>query len=335
MRPPPSTTDLGILIVESIHASAVDLAARLRSTGCTDIRIAHDIDSALRLVREHAPDLFFVDIHLASRDDGFEAARQLAEIHPAPVIFISAQTDSDDLRHALRGADVSFAESKLLPPDLLRVINAACRRQPDPREIEALAVTEPQSGLGNTRKLERALWRENKRCQLEGAHLSLLAIDADDTSVIDTRYRGASHDRLVSSIITTLKANCLRQRDEIFRGGPLRFYALLPCTPAPGARHVAQRIIQAIASLPPDAAPFRITASAGVAVAQPDTPEGFLRLLEKADAALISAQSAGGNRIIGGNSAPPPPRPSRIRTWWQSLWKPPEFNTPDRERRRL
>lgn len=335
MRPPPSTTDLGILIVESIHASAVDLAARLRSAGCADIRIAHDIDSALRLVRERTPGLFFIDIHLATRDDGFQAAVQLTESHPAPVIFISAQTDRDDLRHALRGADVSFAESKLLPTDLLRVMDNACRRQQDPRELETLTVTEPQSGLGNSRKLDRALWRENKRCQLEGAHLSLLAIEVDDTSAIEVRYRGAAHERLVGAIITMLKANCLRQRDEIFRGGPLRFYALLPCTPAPGARHVAQRIIKAIASLPTDAAPFRITASAGVAIAQPETPEGFPRLLEKADAALISAQSAGGNRIIGGNTAPPPHPPSRIRTWWQSLWKPPQFNTPEQERRRL
>lgn len=93
-----------ILAVDDTPANLHLLAGILLSSGY-EVHLAEDGESALKAARAVPPDLILLDIQLPDID-GFEVCRQLkadTQTRDAPVIFISAYTDTDNV---LRGFDL-------------------------------------------------------------------------------------------------------------------------------------------------------------------------------------------------------------------------------------
>ncbi len=92
-----------VLIVEDEAVIALDLESRLQRLGYEVVGLADEHDEAVRLAREHRPELVLMDINLVGERDGIDVARTILEHLDVPIIFLTAYS-SDDL--SARAAEV-------------------------------------------------------------------------------------------------------------------------------------------------------------------------------------------------------------------------------------
>ncbi|MBU3665619.1 MAG: PAS domain S-box protein [Chthoniobacterales bacterium] len=164
--------------------------------------------------------------------------------------------------------------------------------------LERQAKTDALTGLCNRREFEVLAHRELSRAQRAGSAASLLMMDIDKfKSINDTRGHDAGDE-----VLKTIARACaphLREIDTLARLGGEEFAVLLPDTAIEGARHVAERIREALAGesvFPGNGASIRFTVSIGAAE-HDGTPEDLPGWLKRADEALYRAKNTGRNRV--------------------------------------
>jgi DNA-binding NtrC family response regulator len=89
-----------ILIVEDEAVVAEDLSQQLARLGYTICGITGQGGEAVRLARELQPNVILMDIRLKGPLDGIGAAEQIARDGNAPVIYLTAHSDSATLQRA-------------------------------------------------------------------------------------------------------------------------------------------------------------------------------------------------------------------------------------------
>src|SRR5215210_2827496 len=88
-----SSNRVRILIVEDDYFVATNLEYRLKEAGYEVVGVAVSADDAERMTREMRPTLAIMDIRLAGKSDGVEAAVRLRKLYGVPSIFASAHGD--------------------------------------------------------------------------------------------------------------------------------------------------------------------------------------------------------------------------------------------------
>lgn len=112
-------TRLSILVVEDEHIVAWELTERLRRMGYNVCAAVPTGEEAIRVARDLRPDLVLMDIMLAGKMDGIEAAQAIRCASGAPVVFCSAY--SGDVRSRAESlAPLGFLEK---PMDYDRLAN--------------------------------------------------------------------------------------------------------------------------------------------------------------------------------------------------------------------
>ncbi|MEE8399596.1 MAG: response regulator, partial [Desulfobacterales bacterium] len=89
-----------ILIVEDESIIAMSLQTILEMSGYDVCKPLSTGEQALEKVEEERPDLVIMDIVLAGRTNGVEAAKQIRSRYDIPVIFITGFDDEDLLKDA-------------------------------------------------------------------------------------------------------------------------------------------------------------------------------------------------------------------------------------------
>ncbi len=128
-----------VLVVEDDVAITDVLRRVLRQEG-HEVRSAEDGVEALELAESFMPDLVILDLGLPKLD-GVEVCRRLRAESDAPILILTARTDTDD---RVEGLD-SGADDYLVKPferkELLARMRALLRRRP-PRGTASLAVAD-------------------------------------------------------------------------------------------------------------------------------------------------------------------------------------------------
>ncbi len=93
-----------ILVVENDPALAADLTRTLEGMGYEASAITASESDVMAAVRNHDPDLAFVDIRIGGPPDGAEMARRIMEEFKAPVVFLTDSDDETSARRATEGA---------------------------------------------------------------------------------------------------------------------------------------------------------------------------------------------------------------------------------------
>jgi two-component system response regulator MprA len=135
-----SDTATGRVLVVEDDAEIADVLRRtLRQEG-HEVRSAGDGVEALQLAEDFVPDLVILDLGLPKLD-GVEVCRRLRAESDAPILILTARTQTDD---RVEGLD-SGADDYLVKPferkELLARMRALMRRRP-PRGTAALAVAD-------------------------------------------------------------------------------------------------------------------------------------------------------------------------------------------------
>ena len=91
-----------ILIVEDEQIAAQDLKESLQSFGYHVRDIAKSGEQAIRMVDAEIPDLILMDLHLAGKLSGIEAAGQILARHAVPIIYVTAYSNPELTEQAKR-----------------------------------------------------------------------------------------------------------------------------------------------------------------------------------------------------------------------------------------
>ena len=91
-----------ILIVEDEQIAAQDLKESLQSFGYHVSGIARSGEQAIGMTDAETPDLILMDLHLAGKLSGIEAAEQILARHAVPIIYVTAYSNPELVEQAKR-----------------------------------------------------------------------------------------------------------------------------------------------------------------------------------------------------------------------------------------
>ena len=148
----------------------------------------------------------------------------------------------------------SIAENRYLPAAIDSVITAILggwvvrliardrkRVRRHLQDLELLSLTDPLTGLGNRRALERDLDLALRRSQRLGQPLALLFLDVDDLKWQNDRFGHASGDETLRCLSAVLRSSGRLGLDNAYRVGGDEFVMVLSADRT-GADLVAKRV---------------------------------------------------------------------------------------------
>jgi diguanylate cyclase (GGDEF)-like protein/PAS domain S-box-containing protein len=167
--------------------------------------------------------------------------------------------------------------------------------------VEALAITDPLTGLANRRRFDQYLITEWRRGVRERKPLSLLLVDADFFKTYNDTYGHLRGDGCLKQIAEAAQDVVARPGDLVARFGGEEFAVILPNTCNSGAMQVAQEICAVLRNrgLLHSSNPLGVvTVSIGCATLVPQLGQHAVTLIDCADQALYQAKNAGRNRAL-------------------------------------
>ena len=183
-----------------------------------------------------------------------------------------------------------IAELKKAQEQLQRTTRAL---QQANHELQVLANTDGLTRLANRRHFFEQFNRELARLERTGGELCLLLIDLDHFKRINDTHGHTAGDAVLQRVSALLDTT-VRKCDIAGRLGGEEFGLLFPDTGIDGARHFAERLLEAIRNSHRDD-DIPVTASMGLTAAGNDLD--MQRILERADTALYRSKEAGRNQL--------------------------------------
>jgi len=175
------------------------------------------------------------------------------------------------------------------------------RLQEQERELLALSLIDPLTGVANRRRFDEALLTEWRQGMRERRPLSLLMLDIDHFKEFNDRYGHLAGDSCLKAVASALHDRVHRPHDLLARFGGEEFAVLLPNTDAAGAHTLAEDLLRAIEALriphEGSTAATVVTLSIGIKTLLPDEVKSVSELLGDADVALYRAKQYGRNRL--------------------------------------
>jgi diguanylate cyclase (GGDEF)-like protein len=156
------------------------------------------------------------------------------------------------------------------------------------------AVGDPLTGLVSRVALLHAMPREVEIARRYQTQLSLVLLDADGLSALNSDHGRAAADHFLRTSAERL-ARTVRAADLVARFGGDEIVVLLPMTPANQARATAKRLVRALTTPPIEPG---CTWSVGVGTLQMHQDEDAAGLLARVDQAVVEAKKQGGNTIV-------------------------------------
>ena len=269
-------------------------------------------------------DLILMDVMMPGMD-GMETCQRIKAqdgLRDIPVIMVTVRDDKEALAQAFAMGAIDYIIKPVKEIELLARVRAALRlkRETDrrkARELELVGLTRqldainrrlmhmvPRDSLtevGNRRYFDEILGREWNRARREAVPLSLLMVYLDDFAKFNAAHGRAKGDECLRQVADVLRGVLKRAGDTVVRYGDEEFAAILPNTPNGGALAVAQDFLAQMAALAARYAGAQtgesLTASIGLATAEPCRGSNMQSLIIAADGARYLAKGEGGNRI--------------------------------------
>lgn len=162
--------------------------------------------------------------------------------------------------------------------------------------LERQSLEDPLTELANRRHLESCLHQEFARVRRTGRPLTVAVADIDNFKSINDQLTHPVGDEVLRVVARLLQDGC-RAGDTVGRYGGEEFVLVFPETTLEEARHVCERLRQAVEGYPwhsihPD---LRVTLSFGLC---DDTSDpSHEPMISRADALMLEAKREGKNRV--------------------------------------
>ena len=303
-----------LLLIEDSEVQGGTLKRSLEILGYS-VSWARSGIEGLKLARTERPDLVILDVVMADVD-GFAVCRWLkmtVDTRDIPVIMLTVRSDVHDRVEGLNvGANdylpKPFAdeelEARILAALRVRAAQAELRERNQQLEamihrVEALAITDPLTGLFNRRRFSDVLRREFAVTKRYRNELSCLMLDIDHFKLINDHHGHDFGDEVLKQVASKL-IHTLREVDLACRYGGEEFAILLPHTPKQNAFIAAERIMRSVRELvlQSNGIAVPVAVSIGISSTRDVTTSEAEELVRCADMALYEAKRLGRDRIV-------------------------------------
>ncbi|HEU0012340.1 MAG TPA: diguanylate cyclase [Longimicrobium sp.] len=209
-----------------------------------------------------------------------------------------------DTERALKDAEISRLRSVELEREIAerRQVEAALARAKEEleatnRELHALTIRDPLTGLFNRRHLDERFAEAFALARRGAMPLSVMICDLDDFKRINDTYSHGVGDEVLRAVAGILRRN-VRQSDLVARVGGEEFVVLFPATTLEQAAAACEKLREQVAAHPwSDIRPgLAVTLSIGLAAAGEHATHE--KLLSDADRNLYHAKRQGKNRVV-------------------------------------
>lgn len=143
-----------VLIADDEEAIRGLLRAHIENQGHEVVGTAENGEEAVRMAAEHRPDLAILDIRMPEMD-GIEAANQILEVHPCPVIFLTGYAEEELLSRAEETGAFYYLLKPFRSEDLAPAITLSVARFRQLQERER-ALAKAKEDLEARKVVERA-----------------------------------------------------------------------------------------------------------------------------------------------------------------------------------
>lgn len=241
-----------------------------------------------------------IDAHLRGKTAGYVSEHRLRHQDGA---YRWVLTRGLALRNAegqvirFLGTSTDITERKTADEALARVVRDL---QAANVRLASLATTDRLTGLQNERVFQQSLADEFRRARRYQTPLSLILLDVDHFKSYNDAHGHPAGSRALRRLARVLRL-AARETDIVCRYGGEEFALLLPHTNGPEALALAERLRARVERVRWKRR--ALTISLGVCILSPDMPRAAT-LLERADAALYKAKSAGRNRVASDRADP-------------------------------
>ena len=116
-----------VVLAEDEALIRLDLKEMLEEEGYEVVAEAGDGESAVRLAKEHRPDLVVLDIKMPGLD-GLTAAQRISEEHLGPVLILTAFSQKDLVERAAQARAMGYLVKPFQKEDLIPAIELAMAR---------------------------------------------------------------------------------------------------------------------------------------------------------------------------------------------------------------
>lgn len=114
-----------ILIVEDEGITATSLSTTLRRLGYQVCELISTGEEAVKSVEQENPDLVIMDILLAGKMDGIEAAKKIRSRHDMPILFLTGYSDAEILEKTGEVEYSTFVTKPTNPDEIAVAIDQA------------------------------------------------------------------------------------------------------------------------------------------------------------------------------------------------------------------
>ena len=124
-----------MVVAEDESLIRLDIVETLKDNGFDVVGEAGDGEEAVRLVEEHEPDLVVMDVKMPKLD-GISAAEQISKKNLAPVVLLTAFSQSELVERATEAGALAYVVKPFTPADLLPAAEIAIARFEQIRTLE-------------------------------------------------------------------------------------------------------------------------------------------------------------------------------------------------------
>jgi len=122
---------LRILLVEDEVISAMQMKAELQREGFTVLKFVTTGEEAVDYASREKPGLLLMDINLAGKMDGIDAATRIREQYPVSVIFVTGYEDGELRNRAQTLSPLRYLVKPVRIAELATIIDAWLENTPD------------------------------------------------------------------------------------------------------------------------------------------------------------------------------------------------------------
>ncbi len=298
VTPPSETLPYRILIVEDSKTQANIIRNNLEQAGMI-AQILTDPLQIMDVLSEFQPDLILLDLYMP-QCSGIELAKVIRQQDPfvgIPIVFLSAEDDTDKQLIAISGGGDDFLTKPIAPHHLIAAVIARAVRA---RALRSEMSQDSLTGLLNHTRILEQLDLEIARAKRNNTPLSFAMIDIDHFKAINDSHGHPVGDRVIKGLARLLKQR-LRKTDSIGRYGGEEFAIIFPQSDAASVLKKLDDVRRGFSKLLHRSADplieFSATFSVGVAERslKLDTLD---KLVNAADKALYTAKEEGRNKVI-------------------------------------
>ncbi|CAN5355266.1 N/A [soil metagenome] len=210
---------LNILIVEDENITAVDIQETLEKAGHQVTAIARNFQEAVAAVKHCPPDLAMIDIRLeGSSADGITTARELLNQHWMPIIYLTANSESQTFQRAKETSPAAYLLKPFRHHELAFQVELAYINQHNRNQLTSTTLFLPIN------KGHEKIEKDNVVYLLaEGAYVKVYMVGEDKPHLLAMNlgylaqyFSTANFHRLSRSLLINLNHVSRLERNQLF-----------------------------------------------------------------------------------------------------------------------